>query len=191
MRFIYLSTTKEKSDFETIEKAVKYFEAFIKDPDKAFNFKSKISRKNFRAEEDIFFLKTARIKGNNTFIVIAYARSATAVLEQPKKEYSDYPYCFKLDTNSVKIFPDGIDIEYFNSFIYEKRIKGITKTDFFTSNISNGRYIGSPAWRYFNDEDSELIMDWFKEFSFDHTVFFLSEEKKFCNQTNNLFCGAL
>ncbi|MFX4261648.1 hypothetical protein ACOBQJ_05565 [Pelotomaculum propionicicum] len=190
MRFIYLSTTKEKGDLETIEKAVKYFEAFIKEPEKHFNFKSKISRKNFRPDEDIFFLKTARIEGKNTFIVVAYARSATAVLEQPEKGYG-YPYCFKLASNSLKIFPDGIDIEYFNSFIYEKKIRGITKRDFFTSNISDGKYIGSPAWRYFNEEDSDLIMNWFKDFLFDHTVYFLSEEKKFCNQTNNLFCGAL
>lgn len=190
MRFIYLSTTKEKGDFETIEKTVKYFEAFIKEPEKHFNFKSKISRKNFRPDEDIFFLKTARIEGKNTFIIVAYARSATAVLEQPEKGYADYPYCFKLASNSLKIFPDGIDIEYFNSFIYEKKIRGITKRDFFTSNISKGKYIGSPAWRYFNDEDSDLIMDWFKDFLFEHTVYFLSKEKKFCNQTNNLFCGA-
>lgn len=191
MRFIYLSTTKEKGDFETIDKAAKYFEAFKKEPEKDFNFRSKISRKNFRPDEDIFFLKTARIKDENTFIVIAYARSASAVLEQQKKGYGDYPYCFKLDTGSVKIFPDGIDIEYFNRFIYEKKIRGITKTDFFTSNISNGKYIGSPAWRYFNEEDSKLIMSWFKEFLFDHTVYFLSKERKFCDQTNNLFCGAL
>jgi hypothetical protein len=34
MRFIYLSTTKEKGDFETIDKAARYFEAFIKEPGK-------------------------------------------------------------------------------------------------------------------------------------------------------------
>jgi hypothetical protein len=191
MRFIYLSTAKEKGDLETIEKAVKYFEAFIKEPEKVFNFKSKISRKNFSPDEDIFFLKTGKVDGKNTFIVIAYGKSVTAVLDQSKKGYEEYPYCFKLDPKNLKIFPDGIDIEYFNSFIYEKRIKGITKVDFFTSNISNGKYIGSPAWRYFNEKDSKLIMNWFKEFLFDHTIYFLSEERKFCDQTSNLFCGVL
>src|SRR5665647_456000 len=79
MRFIYLSTTKEKGDFETIEKSVKYFEAFISDPEKDFNFKSKISRSNFSLHEDIFFLKTAKRNGKNTYIVVAYGRSSTAV----------------------------------------------------------------------------------------------------------------
>ena len=191
MRFIYLSTTKEKGDFETNERAVKYFEGFIKERDKLFNFRSKISRKNFKPDEDIFFLKMGKVEGKNTFIIIAYARSATAVLDQPKKEYADYPYCFRLDPGSVKIFPDGIDIHYFNSFICERGLRGITKTNFFTSNISKGRYIGSPAWRRFNEEDARLIMGWFKELLFDHTFCFLSKEKKFCDQNNNLFCGAL
>lgn len=189
MRFIYLSTTKEKGDFETIEKAVKYFKAFIKEPDKDFNFRSKISKKYFSPNEDIFFLITARVNGINTFVVVAYGKSATAVLDQSKKGYEDYPYYFKLDSKNIKIFPDGIDIEYFNNFIYEKRIKGVTKTDFFTSNILKGRYIGSPAWRYFNDGDSKLIMDWFKDFIFNHSVFFLNKERKFCDQNSNLFCG--
>lgn len=191
MRFIYLSTTKEKGDFETIEKSVKYFEAFISEPEKDFNFKSKISRKNFSLNEDIFFLKTAKRNGKNTYIVVAYGRSSTAILAQTKTGYENYPYYFRLEPKYMKIFPDGIDIEYFNSFIYENQIRGITKPDFFTSNISHGRYIGSPAWRYFKGEDAERIMVWFKDFLFNNTAYFVNEQKKFCNQINNLFCGAI
>ena len=191
MRFIYLSTTKEKGDFETIEKTVKYFEAFITDPEKDFNFKSKISRKKFGPDEDVFFLKTAKVDGKNTFIVIAYGKSSTAVLEQSKEGFEEYPHCFKLDPQKLKIFPDGIDVDYFNSFIYDNKIRGIIKKDFFTSNISKGKYIGSPAWRYFEEDDARLIMEWFKNFIFDYCICFIREQKKFCNEANNLFCGAI
>jgi hypothetical protein len=155
------------------------------------NFKSKISRRHFNPHEDIFFLKTAKRNGKNTYIIVAYGRSSTSVLEQTKKGFEDYPHYFRLDPKSMKIFPDGIDIENFNKFIYENKIRGIQKPDFFTSNISNGRYIGSPAWRYFKEEEARLIMEWFKDFIFDHSVCFIKEQKKFCNQASNLFCGVL
>ncbi len=187
MRFIYLSVTKEKGSFETIEKAVNYFESFIKDAGKEFNFKGKINRKHFEVNEDIFFLR----KGEDrpSYMVIAYARSSTGILEQHKKGYEEYPYFFKLDAKSVKIFPEGIDIEHFNEFVCERRIRGILKANFFTSNILNGRFIGSPAWRYFAGEDAEAVMAWFKEYLFNHTIYFVSQYKKLCHQKNNLFCG--
>ncbi|MFA4884978.1 MAG: hypothetical protein WC601_04255, partial [Desulfotomaculaceae bacterium] len=83
MRFIYLSVTKEKESFETIEKTVNYFMSFIKDAGKEFNFKGKINRKHFKTNEDVFFLRKRDEKPS--IMVIAYARSSTGILEQYKK----------------------------------------------------------------------------------------------------------
>jgi len=175
MRFIYLSKTSE-TIFKTKDSTYKFFEEFIKGTRKTFNIKmdgtkKPIDKDKFKKGEDLFFVIIEDLKKEKVKIV-AYCKSKTELLESNDV---NYPIYFEPAINTIKIFKDGIDIDLFNNFVYRNKIR--EKEDYFTSFICDGKTKGSPSWRWFNDEESIQIMEWFKEVVFKNYNFFETVKK--------------
>lgn len=168
MRFIYLSTTYENELFGTWSDALDFFRDYLTGEEEIFNIsKGKIDKNKFDVGEDIFFLIPEKVYGYYTYMVIAYA-TAGGPLENTGKV--DYPQCFKIDAESLKIFTDGIDIRYLQNFI-DDATQNLSKRVNLSGNINNNQFTGSSSWVYFDATDSKIIMDWFKEITIDEPNF--------------------
>ena len=172
MRFIYLSKTQEAACFGTKSMTVDYFGKYFLDPNKVFNFSErKIAKNKFEIGEDIFFLLADKdAHGEYTYLVMAYCKSASTVVSN---NANVYPYNFNIDRDTLKIFEDGIDVKYFNEYVYINKINNVNRNNYFSSNIENGtKFTGPVSWLYFGNRDSQKIMKWFKELIFNKTKYF-------------------
>ncbi|WP_186431378.1 hypothetical protein [Clostridium sp. BSD9I1] len=160
MRFIYLSTTKEK-EYETKESTINSFKDYLRGSYKKFHISDgKIDKNKFEVNEDIFFLRAEKVLGYYTYKVIAYCKSRSDIKKTEENDLDLYPYYFEINPNSLRIFVDGIDIKYFQNFVNDAS-NGIKKVNF-TGSIKGNQFNGPTSWIYFDKTDSAKIMEWFR-----------------------------
>jgi len=160
MRFIYLSTTKEQ-EYQTKESTINSFKEYLGGE---YNFhitERKIDKNKFDVSEDIFFLRAEEQFGYHTYKIVAYCRSGSKIEETEKSDGSPYPYYFKINPDTLKIFTEGIDIKYFQNFV-DDRNNHINSVKF-TGSINGNKFTGPQSWIYFDKCDSEKIMVWFRK----------------------------
>lgn len=158
MRFIYLSTTSEP-EYETKESTINSFKEFFGGE---YNFhitERKIDKNKFNVGEDIFFLRAEKEFGYYTYKIVAYCRSSSRIEET--NDGGDYPYYFKINPDSLRIFIEGIDIKYIQNFVDDPN-NTINSVNF-TGSINNNKFTGSQSWIYFDKQDSAKIMEWFRK----------------------------
>lgn len=159
MRFIYLSTTNEQ-EYQTKESTINSFKEYFGGE---YNFhitERKIDKNKFDVGEDIFFLRAEKEFGYYTYKIVAYCRSGSKIEETEQTDVSSYPYYFKINPDTLKIFIEGIDIKYFQNFIDDINNDIIPVK--FTGSINGNRFTGSQSWIYFDKKDSAKIMEWFR-----------------------------
>lgn len=168
MRFIYLSTTKEE-EYKTVESTIDSFKDYLKGPYKRFHISDgKIDKSKFDIGEDIFFLRAQKVFGYYTYEIVAYCKAGSGITPAGKNGGNQYPYYFEIDTNSLRIFTGGIDIKYFQNFINDDT-NNIKKVNF-TGAINGNEFNGPSSWIYFDKQDSDKIMKWFRETVFNENI---------------------
>lgn len=172
MRFIYLSTTKENDLFGNWNDALDFFKDYLSDSEKYFNISErKISKEKFDVGEDVFFVLPWLEYGYYTYIIIAYAKAGSSIENTGEEQY---PYCFEINADTLKIFPNGIDIQYFQNFIDDDK-QGLSKRITLSGNIKSNKFTGSISWAHFESDDSKKIMDWFKEVVLSENVGYIAK----------------
>lgn len=84
------------------------------------------------------------------------------------KDENLYPYYFKINPETLRIFINGIDIKYFQNYI-DDSTNNIDAVNF-TGSIKGNRFTGSQSWIYFDKETSKQIMEWFREVVFEENI---------------------
>jgi hypothetical protein len=162
MRFIYLST--KIKGFETKENTINSFKDYLRELDDKFHIsEGKIDISKFNKDEDILFLHPEKIFGYYTYKILAYCRAGSGVKETQDNDGILFPYYFEINSDSLKIFVDGIDVKYIQNFINDDN-NNIKKVNIVGAVKNNGNgFNGSSSWIYFDKQDSAKIMEWFRE----------------------------
>ncbi|ERI95246.1 hypothetical protein HMPREF1982_00387 [Clostridiales bacterium oral taxon 876 str. F0540] len=168
MRFIYLSTTKEK-EYETKESTINSFKDYLKGSYRKFHISDgKIDKSKFDVGEDIFFLRAEKVLGYYTYKVVAYCKSNSEIRKTENDDLNVYPFYFEINSDTLRIFIEGIDIKYFQNFINDTA-NNIKKVNF-TGSIKGNEFNGPSSWIYFDKEDSSKIMEWFRRIVIEENI---------------------
>lgn len=167
MRFIYLSTTNEES-FKTKESTINFFKEYLTGEYDFHIPERRIDRNKFDIGEDIFFSRAEKVCGYYTYKIVAYCRSSSRIEETYMKDENLYPYYFKINPATLRIFIDGIDIKYFQNYI-DDPTNNVDAVNF-TGSIKGNRFTGSQSWVYFDKETSKQIMEWFRGVVFEENI---------------------
>lgn len=159
MRFIYLSTTADE-EFTTKESTIETFKGYLYRNNKFLITERKIDRKKFQSGEDIFFLRAEKEFGYYTYKIVAYCRAGSNIIENENIDNDKYPFYFVIDSSTLRIFKNGIDVYYVQKFIDNNQdIKQVN----FTGSIDVNAFRGHQPWIYFDIDDSKKIISWFRE----------------------------
>ncbi|MBZ9621426.1 hypothetical protein G9F71_000780 [Clostridium sp. FP2] len=162
MRFIYLSTKIEGN--ETKENAINSFKNYLREPDDKFHIsEGKIDISKFDEGEDIFFLHPEKVFGYYTYKIVAYCRAGSGIKKTVDNSGSLFPYYFEINSDSLKIFVDGIDVKYIQNFVNDSNNDISKNVNIVGAVKNNGNgFNGSSSWVYFDKQDSIKIMKWFR-----------------------------